>query len=68
VEKIPLTKRALKMRLKRHMSRNNEMLRFVGGRYVVVNTVKAGITDEVPDLEQFARDRGYLQPYEALTD
>jgi hypothetical protein len=67
-QKVPLSRRALKQRIQRYLSRDNEKLKYVGGKYVVVSLEKQGMTDTLPDLEQYARNKGILAPFEALTD
>lgn len=66
--KLLVKERTLLMRVNRHLAPKGELLRKIRGqpRYVHVSTTRAQALAADIILEDFARARGVLAPYEAV--
>jgi hypothetical protein len=74
--KVKVTFNALKLRLNRHLAKEDCTLRVARGprmiqdvgEYYIVNLSHNAIWDKHIDPEEYARDVGVLKPYEVLSD
>jgi len=65
-KKLTVTKSALVQRMRRRLENDTTHIRVTGFKGVVLDAKRGRVIEEIEDIEEFARDRGILQTYEAL--
>ena len=65
-KKLPVTKTALVQRMRRRLADENTHIRVTGIQGVLLDAKLGRVIEEIEDIEEFARNKGILQTYEAL--